>query len=153
MKYFSRVLTIIVLLMAMTACTTTTPSNDNASLLETTIPAENTETASGTADTSETRGQALFVKMIPEVGFACATCHHLTEARLIGPGLGDLATRLENYELDMSLEEYIEESIIHPQRYIVGDSPEYPANLMPRNYSELLTEEQIDELVAYILSL
>jgi mono/diheme cytochrome c family protein len=29
----------------------------------------------------------------------------------------------------------------------------YPENLMPQNYGEVLTEDQLNDLVAYVLSL
>ena len=152
MHYFRQILILLILTLSITACTTAS-SDDTALTEEANSQIETPESAVDTSDTAGIRGQELFVQMIPEVGFACATCHHLTESRLIGPGLGDLASRLESYELDLSLEEYILESITQPEAYIIEESPEYPPNLMPDNYSDIFTEDQLDDLVAYVFSL
>lgn len=141
----------ILMILLMTACNSTAPSNDSVATEEPTSELEESETIA--LDTPESRGQALFVQTITEIGFACASCHYLTEARLIGPGLGNLTTRIETYDLELTAEEYVLESIIHPQDFIVEGSPEYPANVMPMTYSDVFTEEQLDDLIAYILSL
>jgi cytochrome c2 len=45
---------------------------------------------------------------------------------------------------------YIRTSILHPNDFIV---PGYPADLMPQNYAEILTDEEVNDLVAYLLTL
>lgn len=46
--------------------------------------------------------------------------------------------------------EYIRTSILDPGAYLVPDFPDY---LMPRTYGEIFTEAEIDDLIAYILTL
>ncbi|MEM7031596.1 MAG: c-type cytochrome [Chloroflexota bacterium] len=52
-------------------------------------------------------------------------------------------------------EEYVRESIWDPNAVISPNCPTGPcsANVMPQNFSELLTEEQLDDLVAFIQGL
>jgi cytochrome c2 len=55
--------------------------------------------------------------------------------------------------VERTLEEtiaYIHTSIIDPSAYVV---PNYPDDLMPKVYAEIFTEEEINNLVAYLLTL
>ncbi len=90
----------------------------------------------------------------------CASCHSVDESqiRLVGPGLWGLAQTAEERIVESgedSVTEYIHNSIVHPNDYIVpGDSAgPYPENLMPANYGDILSEEELDGLVAYIITL
>lgn len=96
-------------------------------------------------------GEALFNEVFAETGFACATCHHVDILdTLIGPGLVNIkdtaATRIEG----MSAERYIYDSIINPNDYIVEGFTE---NVMPQNWHEVLTDTQIYEIMAYLMTL
>jgi mono/diheme cytochrome c family protein len=46
--------------------------------------------------------------------------------------------------------EYIRTSILHPSEFLV---PGYPDNLMPKTYGEIYTEDEINDLVAYLMTL
>jgi cytochrome c2 len=55
--------------------------------------------------------------------------------------------------VERTLEEtidYIHTSIIDPSAYVV---PNYPDDLMPKVYAQILTEEEINNLIAYLLTL
>jgi mono/diheme cytochrome c family protein len=97
------------------------------------------------------RGQALFNEVRGEVNFACATCHYFNqEAQLIGPGLLNVGQwALENIQ-GQTPQEYIHTSIIMPSTYVVEG---YPDGLMPQVYAQIFTEQQIEDLVAYVMSL
>lgn len=96
-------------------------------------------------------GRTVFTHFYEQVGFACETCHLVDqETRLIGPGLLNIGERAETRVEGQTAEEYIRNSIIHPNDYIVE---EYPENLMPQTYADLLTPEELDALVAYLMSL
>ena len=93
-------------------------------------------------------------KTAREVGMVgpatCAACHSLGEKRPgDGPPLSDIkenaATRVEG----MSAEEYVRQSIIDPSAHVEEG---YFDNLMPKVYGELLTEEEIDHLIAFLLA-
>jgi len=91
----------------------------------------------------------------------CASCHSVDEAaiRLVGPPLWDLHERVATVRLEESGEPdpitYVHNSILMPQAYIVpGDAAgPYPENLMPTNYGEILTEQELNDVTAYILTL
>jgi len=82
---------------------------------------------------------------------ACNTCHSLDPGvTLVGPSLAnigaDAGTRVEG----MSAEEYLRESIVEPDAHIVeGFTP----GIMPSTYNTQLSEQQINDLVAYLLTL
>ena len=100
------------------------------------------------------QGRVLFNEMKPEAGFACATCHRVdSEERLIGPGLLGVGAWAAANITGQTPVEYLHESIVNPNAYIVEGNPPYPQNLMPQIYDTLFTPEQIDNLVAYLMTL
>ena len=141
------------MLLLFAACTASpSPSNTGTVAELATEVASSTPSPSATPDNSpEGRGAVLF--NTSRGGFACATCHYASERRLIGPGLAGIAERFTSYELEGSVEAYIHESIVNPTAFIALGEPAFPENIMPLNYAALLSEEEIEELIAYILSL
>lgn len=123
---------------------------------ETSIPPTDVPTLAPTATLVTVAGDAqkgmeLFNTMREETNFACATCHLVdSEERLIGPGLLNVSVRAETRVAGQTAEEYIHNSIIHPSDYVVAD---YPDALMPQVYADIFTEEQIQDLVAYLFTL
>jgi mono/diheme cytochrome c family protein len=98
-------------------------------------------------------GAALFSQ--PVIGEnnapGCITCHSLQpDVVIVGPSQAGLGTRAETRVPGQSAEEYIRNSILHPDDYIVEG---FPAGVMYQNYAEDLTQEQIDDIVAYTLTL
>lgn len=86
----------------------------------------------------------------------CATCHSVqptddpSQPSPVGPSHYGLADRAGDYVAEMSAEEYLRESIVEPDAHVVEG---YSPGIMYQNYAEDLSEEQIDNLVAYLLSL
>ncbi len=103
------------------------------------------------AAASAARGAELFQAMQPAAGYACATCHFSdTEARLIGPGLLNIGRRAETRVAGQSGVEYLFTSIVNPGDFI---APDFPENLEPRNYSQVFSEAEIYDIIAYLLTL
>jgi mono/diheme cytochrome c family protein len=81
---------------------------------------------------------------------ACSSCHTFKpagSAGTIGPDLDKLAAdaRVANRG---SLVQYVTESIVSPNAYVV---PKYPAGVMPQDFGTRLSKKQIDDLVAFLL--
>ena len=103
-------------------------------------------------------GQNLFRTVTP----ACNACHSTQPgANMAGPTLAGIGTRAEQL---ISAEEYtgeaedalayIRESIASPSAHLVPGAM-YSANgvsFMPNTYTETLTDEQLDQLAAYLAS-
>ncbi len=81
----------------------------------------------------------------------CITCHSLEpDVVIVGPSQAGLGTRAETRMPGMTAEEYIRDSIVNPDNYVVeGFAP----GLMYQHYGTDLTEEEIDDRVAYTLTL
>ena len=82
----------------------------------------------------------------------CTSCHKYDEAEgdeSKAPYTKGTATKAESRVPGMSAEEYIHESIISPDAYVVEN---YKAGDMYAKWSEDLTEQQIADLVAYLLT-
>lgn len=103
-----------------------------------------------TLSASASNGETLFNQMT-STGFACASCHNpQSEDRLVGPGLLNVGSRAASRVAGESAYEYIHNSIINPNAYVVDSFPE---NLMPQIYSEVFSDDEIYDLVAYLTTL
>jgi mono/diheme cytochrome c family protein len=95
-------------------------------------------------------GNKLFNTFQPAVGIACATCHRVdSEERLVGPGLFNVGKRAETRIAGMGAVAYLRQSIVSPSAYIVAGY----TDIMAKNWGRVLSEKQIDDLVAYLLTL
>jgi len=96
-------------------------------------------------------GEVLYTTFQADAGFACSTCHHAnSEDRLIGPGLLNASARGASRVEGLSAEEYLYISIINPSAFVV---PDYPDDLMPKNWAEIYSDEEIFDIIAYLLTL
>lgn len=101
----------------------------------------------------------------------CAACHAIRGVGAqgaIGPSLNRIGAvaeeriASESYKNNLRDQppattgaEYIKQSILHPNAYIVAQCPQgpCPANVMPQNYEQQLTPEELNNLVDYLNSL
>ncbi len=96
-------------------------------------------------------GQALFNTFQPDAGYMCATCHWTDkEDRLIGPGLLDIGTRAGSRVEGQNAVQYLYNSIVNPGAYLVEG---FSDGLMPRNWAQIYTQEEINDIIAYLLTL
>ncbi len=94
-------------------------------------------------------GQELFNQNPLGNNAGCVTCHSVEPGvQLVGPSLAGIATTAAERVSGMSAEDYIRQSIVDASAYTVEGFPE---GLMP-SYTDL-TPEQIDALVAYLMTL
>ena len=118
-----------------------------------TVEAEATEEVTGTAELpgDPAIGETLFNEFQAQAGYSCAQCHLVdSETQLIGPGLLGIPERAAERVDGQSAMEYIRNSILHPSDYVVGT---FPDNLMPQNFGDIFTEEEVDHLVSYLMTL
>jgi mono/diheme cytochrome c family protein len=96
--------------------------------------------------TPEGRGQVVFLQA------GCNACHTITglSTGTLAPPLDGIATRAATRVAGLSAEEYIHQSIVDPSAYVVEG---FPDGLMPQTFAETLSEEQINDLVAFLLTL
>lgn len=84
-------------------------------------------------------------------GYSCANCHSPTsEEKLVGPGLLNIKSRALTRVEGQSAAEYIYNSIVNPKEIVVDD---YDPELMPDNWSDIYTNLEIFDIVAYLLTL
>lgn len=96
-------------------------------------------------------GETLFNTFFDDAGFACATCHNEdSEEKLVGPGLLNVSVRAQTRVEGQVAERYIYNSITNPNAYVVEGFPE---NLMPHVYPDILSDQDIYDLIAYLLTL
>ena len=94
-------------------------------------------------DTPEARGEQLYQTQ------GCIGCHSLDGTIVVGPSWLNLFGRQEQLDDGTSViadEDYIRHSILYPGDQIVKGFQ----NLMPANYGEILSENDIEDLIAFI---
>ncbi len=89
----------------------------------------------------------------------CAACHVIPGVPgamgQVGPDLSNVAAEVAERVKDMTVEEYLHQSIVDPNADIAPNCPSgaCPANVMPPNFAETLSEEEINAIVEYLASL
>ncbi len=78
----------------------------------------------------------------------CFTCHTLDGSELVGPSLQGISERAGTRLNGVSAEDYIRRSISHPGEYLVEGYP----NTMPKDFPDYFSDEDIDSLIAYLMT-
>lgn len=96
--------------------------------------------------TSAERGEALFF----DSATTCILCHAIDgQGGTRGPDLAEIATRASSRSEGMDAATYLRESITDPTAYVVdGFQP-----IMPPGLINVVGEENIEDLIAYLLTL
>jgi mono/diheme cytochrome c family protein len=81
----------------------------------------------------------------------CGGCHTIEglSAGTVGPNQTNVGSVAETRIPGMSAEDYIYESIMDPSAYLVEG---YPDNVMLKNYGELISTDELADLVAFLLA-
>jgi len=80
----------------------------------------------------------------------CASCHSLEpDSIIVGPSLAGVAVRALTRVPGQSATTYLRNSILYPSDYLV---PGY-ADAMAKNLGGMLTTDQIDDVIAFLLTL
>ncbi len=94
--------------------------------------------------TAAERGAALFAQE------SCHSCHSLEPGRnVVGPSMAGVGERAAATVSGQTAEAYLHQSIVDPDAHVVAG---FPAHVMPGNFERSLTAEQIDDLVAFLLT-
>jgi mono/diheme cytochrome c family protein len=103
------------------------------------------------SDAAADAGAALYGQDIIGAQPGCKTCHSLEAGQVIvGPSLAGAGSRAGTTVSGMSAEEYLQQSILEPDAHLVEG---FPAGTMPKVWGTELSEEQIDQLVAFLMTL
>lgn len=96
-------------------------------------------------------GETLFKQVNIGNQPGCSTCHSLQEdVTIVGPSLAGVASRAGERVSGLSAEEYLRQSILEPNAYTVEG---FSANIMPLTWSQELTSDQVDDLIAFLMTL
>ena len=114
--------------------------------------------SSGNVTGDPARGETLFKKASINNAPGCSTCHSLEPGKkLVGPSLAGVATRAEQVVTSSeykgqakTAQEYLRESIVNPNAYVVKG---FPPNVMYQNYGKDLSAQDIADLVAFLMTL
>ncbi|NDJ85737.1 MAG: hypothetical protein GYB66_07615 [Chloroflexi bacterium] len=102
-------------------------------------------------------GEVLFNNIpAPSTGQMCITCHNPAEpVPGTGPYMYGIANIAGERVEDLSAEEYLYQSITNPNAYIVEQQGDfvYAPGVMPEDWSQVFSEEDLGHLVAYLLTL
>ncbi len=78
----------------------------------------------------------------------CSDCHSLDRTQVYAPSFMEISEHWSEQAEGMTVEEYVRQSIVDPQAHIEGDFP----YAMPLNYGKVLAEDQIGDLIAFLLT-
>lgn len=104
-----------------------------------------------TAVADAIKGEELFNQTMIGEGPGCVTCHLLEPDTVkIGPSLYGVATRAETRVEGLDAEAYLRQSILEPNAYgVLG----FPYNVMYQDFADQISEDELTDLVAYLLTL
>lgn len=103
----------------------------------------------GATGGSADAGKALFAQTTIGSNAGCVTCHSLDGSSLIGPSMQGIAGRAGKEVQGQTADQYVRASIVDPNSH----APEgYTVGVMP-SYKDALSDTQLNDLVAYLLTL
>ncbi len=96
-------------------------------------------------------GERLFNGATLGASAGCQICHSLQPGvQLVGPSLAGVATRAETRVPGLPAEQYLMQSLVDPDAHVVEGFQ--PGQMRP-DLAQALTQQQLDDLVAFLLTL
>lgn len=96
-------------------------------------------------------GQELFARTVLGENAGCVTCHSLKpEVVLVGPSLAAIGSTAASRVADITAKDYLRKSIVDPDSYVLDG---FDAGRMPQDWSDQLSESEIEALVEYLVTL
>ena len=96
-------------------------------------------------------GKKLFEQTLIGTQAGCITCHSLEPGvTMVGPSLATIGAEAGSRVSGMSAEEYLRQSILEPDAHLAEG---FSSGIMPGTFADELTEQQVNDLVAYLLTL
>ena len=96
-------------------------------------------------------GEALFNQQTIGSTSGCSLCHSTEpDGVRVGPSLAGIANRAGERVEGQSSEEYLRTSILEPDAYVVEG---FTKGVMYQQYQQVLTDQQVEDLLAYMLTL
>lgn len=96
-------------------------------------------------------GEELFAQTLIGTQPGCSTCHSLEPGvTMVGPSLATIGADAGSRVSDVSDEDYLRTSIMEPDAHVAEG---FAAGLMPQALATELSDEQLNDLVAYLLTL
>ncbi|GAB4579435.1 MAG: hypothetical protein Fur0022_21730 [Anaerolineales bacterium] len=82
--------------------------------------------------------------------FACSSCHGVFAGQVTTcPNIVGLSAQAGARIPGYSAEQYLREAIVLPDAFVVEG---YPAGVMPQNFGELMTAQQLADILAYLMT-
>lgn len=80
----------------------------------------------------------------------CTTCHDIDNGiQMTGPTLKGIGKRAETRVQGLPAAAYLRQSIVQPNVYVVQG---FVQGIMPQNFAQMLSAQQINDLIAYLLT-
>jgi mono/diheme cytochrome c family protein len=96
-------------------------------------------------------GETLFAQQLIETQPGCITCHSLEPGvTSVGPSVATIGAEAGSRVSGTSAEEYLRKSILEPDATVAEG---FATGIMPKGFATALTEQQVNDLVAYMLTL
>lgn len=96
-------------------------------------------------------GRQLFEQPVLAGVAGCITCHSMApDVTLVGPSLHGVVERASTRQVGVRADNYLYLSIVAPNQFVV---PGFPADVMPTAYAGELSQEEITNLVSYLMTL
>ncbi|MCU0464232.1 MAG: cytochrome c [Anaerolineae bacterium] len=137
-----RLFPLVLVVLAVAACAPTTADQPTVAPADGSIPVPTHTPAPLTA---EQRGQVVFFQ------WSCISCHTITGVGgRIGPDLKGIAGWVAQNHPDADVEDYLRAGVVDVLAVV---NPPWRGDLMPQDYGQKLTPKEVDDLVAYLMSL